>query len=75
MPVRRIVPTILPTLLLIDGLCEGQSLGKAARQIWQQKQKGGRVAKKVIATDDLSIFRQVQSKTHPRFEACLTQKG
>jgi hypothetical protein len=54
MPVRRIVPTILPTRLLIDGLCEGQSLGEAARQIWQQKQKGGRVAKKVIATDDLS---------------------
>lgn len=51
---RRIVPTILPTLLLIGGLCHGQSLGDAARQIRQQKQKDGTAAKRVISTDDLS---------------------
>jgi hypothetical protein len=54
MRVRRIVPTILATLLLIGGLCHGQSLGEAARQIRQQKQKDGTAAKKVIDTDDLS---------------------
>ena len=54
MRVRRIVPTILATLLLIGGMCHGQSLGEAARQIRQQKQKDGTAAKKVIDTDDLS---------------------
>ena len=54
MRVRRIVPSILPTLLLMGGLCHGQSLGEAARQIRQQKQKDGTAAKKVVTTDDLS---------------------
>lgn len=54
MRVRRIVPTILATLLLIGGRRHGQSLGEAARQIRQQKQKDGTAAKKVIDTDDLS---------------------
>jgi hypothetical protein len=55
MRVRRIVPTILVTLLLIGGPCHGQSLGETARQIRQQKQKDGMAAaKKVIDTDDLS---------------------
>jgi len=53
MRVRRIVPTILAALLLIGGLCHGQSLGEAARQIRRQ-QKDGTAAKKVIDTDDLS---------------------
>jgi len=35
MRVRRIVPAILAMLLLIGGLCHGQSLGEAARQIRQ----------------------------------------
>jgi hypothetical protein len=54
MRVRRIVPGILPTLLLIGGLCHGQSLGEAARQVRQQKQKNETAAKKIIDTDDLS---------------------
>jgi len=52
--VRRIVPTIFPALLLIGGLCHGQSLGEAARQTRKQKQKDSTAAKRVITTDDLS---------------------
>lgn len=51
---RRIVPTIFLTLLLIGGLCHGQSLGEAARQTRKQKQKDSTAAKRVITTDDLS---------------------
>ena len=51
---RRTLPTILPTLFLIGGLCHGQSLGETARQMRQQKQKDGTAAKRVIDTDDLS---------------------
>ena len=50
----RIVPTMLATLLLMGGLCHGQSLGEAARQAQQEKQKDGKTAKRVISTDDLS---------------------
>jgi hypothetical protein len=65
MRVRRIVPTILPTLLLIGGLCHGQSLGDAARQIRPQKQKDG-TAKRVVTTDDLSPIPDPKPTPDPK---------
>ena len=63
---RRTVPTILPTLLLIGCLCHGQSLGETARQIRQQKQKDGTAAKRVIDTDDLSPSSDPKPASPPK---------
>jgi hypothetical protein len=41
-------------LLLVCGLCAGQSLGDAARQNRQQKKPSGTAAKKTYTTDDIN---------------------
>jgi hypothetical protein len=41
-------------LLLVSGLCAGQSLGDAARQNRQQKKPSATTAKKVYTADDMS---------------------
>jgi hypothetical protein len=50
----RLVPGVGLVLLLVCGLCAGQSLGEAARQNRQQKKPSGTTAKKVYTTDDMS---------------------
>ena len=44
---RQVFPSLFLSALLVGGLCHGQSLGDAARQARQQKQKNGAAAKKV----------------------------
>lgn len=50
----RSIPGVGLVLLLVCGLCAGQSLGDAARQNRQQKKTGRATAKKVYTTDDVS---------------------
>ena len=50
----QLVPRVGLVLLLVSGLCAGQSLGDAARQNRQQKKPTGTTAKKVYTTDDMS---------------------
>ena len=50
----RLVPRVGLVLLLVSGLCAGQSLGDAARQNRQQKKPSGTTAKKGYTTDDMS---------------------
>jgi hypothetical protein len=50
----RSVPRVGLVLLLMCGLCAGQSLGDAARQNRQQKKPSATTAKKVYTTDDMS---------------------
>ena len=48
------VPGVGLMLLLVCGLCAGQSLGDAARQNRQQKKPSSTTTKKVYTTDDMS---------------------
>jgi hypothetical protein len=50
----RLVPGVGLVLLLVSGLCAGQSLGDAARQNRQQKKPSATAAKKVYTADDMS---------------------
>ena len=50
----RLVPRVGLVLLLVSGLCAGQSLGDAARQNRQQKKPSSTTAKKVYTTDSMS---------------------
>jgi hypothetical protein len=50
----RLIPGVGLVLLLVCGLCAGQSLGDAARQNRQQKKPSGATAKKIYTTDDMS---------------------
>ena len=50
----RLVPGVGLVLLLVCGLCAGQSLGDAARQNRQQKKASGTTAKKVYTTDNVN---------------------
>ena len=50
----RLVPGVGLVLLLVCALCAGQSLGDAARQNRQQKEKRGTTAKKVYTTDNMT---------------------
>ena len=50
----RLVPRVGLVLLLVSGLCAGQSLGDAARQNRQQKKPSGTTDKKVYTTDDMT---------------------
>jgi len=52
-PVRS-VPGVGLVLLLACALCDGQSLGDAARQNRQKKETSGTTAKKVYTADDMS---------------------
>jgi hypothetical protein len=51
----RLVPGVGFVLLLVCGLCAGQSLGDAARQNRQQRKPSGTTAKKVYTADDMSV--------------------
>ena len=55
MSVVRLVPGVGLVVLLVCGLCGGQSLGDAARQNRQQKKTSGTTSKKVYTTDDMSV--------------------
>jgi len=50
----RLVSGVGLVLLLVCGLCAGQSLADAARQNRQQKKPSGTTAKKVYTTDDVT---------------------
>jgi hypothetical protein len=50
----RLIPGVGLVLLLLCGLCAGQSLGDAARQNRQQKKPSGTSAKKTYTTDDIN---------------------
>jgi hypothetical protein len=50
----RLIPRVGLVLMLLSGLCAGQSLGDAARQNRQQNKTNGTTAKKVYSTDDVS---------------------
>jgi hypothetical protein len=50
----RLVPRVGLVLLLVSGLCAGQSLGDAARQNRQQKKPSSTTVKKVYTTDSMS---------------------
>ena len=49
----RLVPRVGLVLLLVSGLCAGQSLGDTARQNRQKKDASATPAKKVYTTDDV----------------------
>jgi hypothetical protein len=51
----RFVPGVGVVMLLVCGLCGGQSLGDAARQNRPQKKTSDTNAKKVYTTDDMSV--------------------
>ena len=51
----RLVPGVGLVMLLVCGLCGGQSLGDAARQNRPQKKTSDTNAKKVYTTDDMSV--------------------
>lgn len=50
----RLFPRVGLVLLLMSGLCAGQSLGDAARQNRQQKKPSSTTTKKVYTTDDMN---------------------
>ncbi len=50
----RLVPGVGLVLLVVCGLCAGQSLGDAARQDRQQKKASGTTAKKVYTTYNMN---------------------
>ena len=50
----RLISGVGLTLLLVCGLCAGQSLGDAARQNRQQKKPSSTTSKKVYTTDDVT---------------------
>ena len=50
----RVVSGFGLVLLLMCGLCAGQSLGDAARKSRQQKETSGTATKKVYTTDDMT---------------------
>ena len=54
MRAMRLVPGVGVVLLLVCGLCAGQSLGDAARQSRQQKDTRGTTSRKVYTTDDMT---------------------
>ena len=50
----RLFPSVGLVLLVVSGLCAGQSLADAARQNRQQKKSSAPTAKKVYTVDDMS---------------------
>ena len=52
--VSRLIPGVGLVLLLVGGLCAGQSLGDAARQNRQQKKSSDTTTKKTYTSDDIN---------------------
>ena len=56
---HRVAPILLGTLLLIAGICHGQSIADAARANRKQKTRDGGPPSKVVTEDDLSGSQDV----------------